>query len=113
MITGGLTPFELKYGSIDAAYFNLPSSLDPGSQSHALLKQLDKNVQIVSEKSLKLQSQLAEERRKAVGIVSKYVPGDLVLWDPRERPSDYLESKLSPSFHGPFKVVSQTKTMFE
>jgi len=107
--TGGFSPFELKYGSLDSPYFQLPKELDSESKSHVLLEKLNENIKIIRGKSLELQAKLVAERRKIAGVVPKYVSGDLVLWNPRETPSSFLESKLSPAFHGPFEVIKQEK----
>jgi hypothetical protein len=107
--TGGFSPFELKYGSLDAPYFRLPDNLDSALYPHFLLQELDHNIQLVRTRSLEFQNKLAEERRNNAGVPGKYVEGDLVLWNPREQPSDYLESKLSPAFQGPFEVLGQEK----
>ena len=42
--TGGYTPFQLKYGTLDAAHFRLPDmkNLKPGVRAHELVKTLDK-----------------------------------------------------------------------
>jgi hypothetical protein len=107
--TGGIPPFTLKYGSADASYFKLPDDLSPGARAHELLKALDTNIRTVRELSLKLQRDIAEERRKAGEVPSQYEPGDLVLFNRREQPSDHLPSKLDPSWLGPYEVLSQCK----
>ena len=106
--TGGFTPFQLKYGTEDAAYFKLPDS-PPDSKAAALIKILDANLRIVRSKSLELQKVIVDERRKKDGEPQSYVPGDLVLFNQREKPTDMLPSKLSPPFLGPYRVISQSK----
>lgn len=107
--TGGFTPFQLKYGTQDATYFKLPPGLNPGERSHEILKLLDENLTIVRELSLKIQSQIAEERHATAGIPASYEEGDFILWNPRENPCDYLETKLSPNWLGPYVVIEQIK----
>ena len=53
--TGGITPFELKYGTKDAKYFKLPEGLHPGALSHELLQRLDSDIDIEREISTTLQ----------------------------------------------------------
>jgi hypothetical protein len=38
-----------------------------------------------------------------------YEKGDFILWNPRERPTDFLPTKLSPTFEGPFEVLQHRK----
>jgi hypothetical protein len=111
--TGGLTPFQLKYGTEDAEYFRLPEELEPGARCHSYLKLLDQNLKIVREISLKAQKDIAEERRLGAGEPSKYEEGDLVLWNPKEKPTDKLDSKLTPPWFGPYEVISQVKNDVE
>ena len=109
--TGGFTPYELKYGTLDASYFRLPSTLKlaPGERAHKLIQMLDENLRHIRELSRKFQLELAEERRTKDKNISQYMRGDLVLFDPREKPSDHLETKLTPNWLGPFQVISQNK----
>lgn len=107
--TGGFTPFQLKYGSEDATYFQLPESGTLPSSPADLLKTLDTNIRTVRSISLKLQAEIAAERRAQAGPASQYVPGDLVLWDPKEQPTDHLPTKLTPRFYGPYEVLDQIK----
>ena len=39
--------------------------------------------------------------------IPHYEVGDLILWNPREKPCDHLPSKLSPTWTGPFEVICQ------
>ena len=109
--TGGFTPYQLKYGTVDAEYFALPSQLKlpPGARAHLLVKSLDENLQHIRSLSLEFQRKLAEARRKKDSHISSYEPGDLVLWNPREQPTDHLPTKLSPNWLGPYEVISQVK----
>ena len=114
--TGGLTPFELKYGSADYPYYRLPPELAdlpvgaaPEFAPHPLLLELNRNIGIIRTLSLKLQEELVAERAAANGPLPQYDPGDLVLWEQRESPSDFLPEKLAPSYLGPYKVISQLK----
>ena len=111
--TGGITPFELKYGTKDAKYFKLPEGLHPGARCHELLKRLDSNIEIVREISTTLQKQIAIERGVAAAKLPRYEPGDFILWDPRETPCDHLETKLSPPWLGPYEVIEQVKNDIE
>jgi hypothetical protein len=109
--TGGFTPHQLKYGTLDADYFRLPNSisLEVGAKPHQLIKDLDENLKHIRDLSHKFQMKLAEERRKADANISSYSPGDLVLFNPREKPTDHLPTKLSSNWLGPYQVVSQSK----
>ena len=106
--TGGLTPFQLKYGTDDAVYFRFPSNPLP-EDAAKVLRALDENLHTVRERSLQLQQDIAAERQRTTQAISKYQPGDFVLWNPKEQPSDHLASKLSPNWLGPYQVVSHEK----
>ena len=111
--TGGFTPFQLKYGTLDATYFKLPDGLTPGEEVPRLVRALDNNLQMVRDISHKLQQKLASERRVLDPPHQTYEPGDLLLWNPRERPSDHLNNKLDPDWLGPYEVITHTKNDIE
>ena len=106
--TGGFTPFQLKYGTQDAGYFKLPSQLSHGQRASEFVKRLDEDIQHIRRVSVELQAKIVAERSAANGTLPRYVPGDLVLWDPRESPCDKLPSKLDTNFVGPFEVIEQS-----
>jgi hypothetical protein len=107
--TGGYTPFQMKYGTQDAEYFRLPETLEPGKISGEILTRLNEDIRIIREKSKLLQDEIVLERKKKDNASQTYEPGDFVLFNPREKPSDFLTSKLSPTWLGPYEVVSQLK----
>jgi hypothetical protein len=107
--TGGFTPFQLKYGTQDANYFRLPESVTMSSEVAELIRRLDANLQIVRQRSHDLQQEIVRERSEANGSPKQYEPGDLVLWNPRESPSDFLATKLQPDWAGPYEVLRQAK----
>lgn len=109
--TGGYTPRELKYGTEDARRFLLPEVLatPKGEIAHQLLLELDKNLQVIRDKSRQLQEDLRVERKRHDESVLKYVPGDLVLLRLKETPCSFLPTKLSPGYVGPFEVITQNK----
>ena len=82
--TGGLTPFQLKYGSQDAEKFRLPKGMEPGARCHHMFKVLDEDIAHIRELSQRLQDEIAAERQKDSKLVPQYVYGDLVLWNPKE-----------------------------
>jgi hypothetical protein len=107
--TGGYTPFQLKYGTLDTNYFKLPQDA-PAQMSHQLIKDLDRNLQTVRDLSHSFQKLLVEERQKNDNKVpAVYEEGDLVFWNPKEHSKSVLESKLAPPYLGPFVVLSQEK----
>jgi RNase H-like domain found in reverse transcriptase len=107
--TGGYTPFQLKYGTRDASYFRLPEGLAPGDNVPAIIRALDENIRTVRDRSLALQKDIAAERRSQDKPHAVYEPGDLILWNPRETPSDHLTHKLDPDWMGPYEVISHIK----
>ena len=96
---------------MDAERFVLPSqlTLEPGVQASLLIKALDNNLQTVRNASHKLQMQIKAERAAKDKNVSQYEHGDLVLFNPREKPGDHLKTKLSPDWLGPYRVIQQVK----
>ena len=111
--TGGLSPFQLKYGSQDAAYFELPYWMDEKSKSIEFLKRLDKNLSVIREISQKFQDKIVRQRQAEDTMVPSYLPGDFVLWNSLENPCDHLEEKLATPWKGPYEVIKQTKNDIE
>jgi hypothetical protein len=105
--TGGFTPFNLKYGSLDEPYFMLPP--DSHTDLGPFVAALTENLRILRERSKVFQDALIVERNCKDGPPQTYEPGDLVLFNPRERPSDHLPHKLHPRLLGPYQVVLQDR----
>jgi hypothetical protein len=78
--TGGYTPFQLKYGTEDAAYFQFPSNPLP-EDAATVIRELDENLRLVRSRSLQLQETIKLERESKDLAVSKYCSGDYVLWN--------------------------------
>jgi hypothetical protein len=70
---------------------------------------LDENLRVVRDKSAELQKQLVDERCKHDNEHQSYEPGDLVLFNPREKPTDMLPAKLYPRMLGPYRVISHVQ----
>jgi len=104
---GNFTPFQLKYGTQDAEYFRLPADLTPGAKAHELLQRLDRDLHTIREISKELQAEIVQERKKNDEPAAHYEVGDLVLWNPREKQSDFKLTKLGPLWFGPYEVISQ------
>jgi len=109
--TGYYTPLQLKFGTEDAAYFKMPEELElsPGVKAASIIKSLDENLRIVREISRKFQSDLAAERAAKDRNISQFEPGDLILFNQREKPSDHLPTKLSSDWLGPYEVISHMR----
>ena len=107
--TGGLTPFQLKYGSQDAERFRMPKGMEPGSRCHHMFKVLNEDIAHIRGVSQRLQDEIAAERQKESKSVPEYVFGDLVLWNPKETPCDITGDKLEPVYMGPYEVLTQDK----
>jgi hypothetical protein len=105
--TGGFTPFQLKYGTQDANFFKVPNDVLPEHCSAEILKLLDQDLKTLRDTSLKFQKQLATQRTKVDHPVVHYQAGDLILWNPREHSRAFKDSKLSPNWFGPYKVIAQ------
>ena len=107
--TGGFTPFQLKYGTQDASYFQLPNPGETGQRAATFIRLLDEDLRIIRTKSLQLQREIILERQKQDGPPQQYVVGDLILFNHKEKPSDMLPEKLFPRLLGPYRVISQAK----
>ena len=103
---GGLSPAELKFGTIDFARFHLPPPLVPGHNFTELVTQLDNNLAIVRSITHAFQAQLRESRHSTTAH-NHYQPGDFVMWNPREHVHSFRTSKLAPKLLGPYEVIYQ------
>ena len=99
---GGLSPSELKFGTRDFKFFQLPQPLIPGDSYGDLVSQLDYNLATVRSITANFQQSLRESRQA-------YQPGDLVLFNPREHEHSFRSSKLAPKLLGPYKVLRKLK----
>jgi RNase H-like domain found in reverse transcriptase len=100
----GISPLEAKFGSEDAEYYRLPQDLDPQATSSQLLLKLNDNLKTLRSSSLRYQQELLLKRTHSDSIPNYYQPGDFVL---HLRSTDnFLPSKLSPKFLGPYIVES-------
>ena len=107
METGGLTPFQLKYGTQDADFFKLPKNALPEDCPAKMLKQLDMDLKNLRQTSLNFQKKLIRQRGAEKQITIPYQPNDLILWNPREHSRAHKSEKLMPNWLGPFRVVQQ------
>ena len=101
-----LSPIESKFGTYDAKYFTLPSTLNSSESSSSLLKKLNKNLQSIRNSSYLHQQILTTERTKNNLPQNIYQTNDYVLH--LYSTSNDLPFKLFPKFSGPFLVLSQS-----
>jgi hypothetical protein len=108
---GGLSPAELKFGTLDYQRFNLPQPLPPGHNYHELVARLDDNLATVRSITDEFQCSLRTQRQAPTPPhhQNKYQPGDYVLWNPKEHPHALSSSKLAPKLLGPYAVHSQLR----
>ena len=59
-----LSPIESKFGTYDAKYFTLPTTLNSSESSSLLLKKLNKNLQMIRNSSYLHQQILTTNRTK-------------------------------------------------
>ena len=107
---GGLSPAELKFGTVDFHRFHLPASLSPGHSYHDIVAHLDENLATVRRITHEYQCALRTQRQRATPSSKQnmYQPGDLVLWNPKEHAHAFRTSKLAPKLLGPYTVLTQT-----
>ena len=106
---GGLSPAELKFGSLNYNKFSLPPPLQPGSDYVSLVQQLNDNLATVRAITDNYQMQLRSKRTSNSVQQNIFQHGDLILWNPREQPTSLRSTKLAPKLLGPYSVISQHK----
>lgn len=99
-----LSPFEYVFGSVDAAYFKLPPSLQESDLSGEYLKALNENLEIVrnAAKSVQEREQLRRLEADPDAGVNTYKVGDMVLVDHARMGN--RKSKLAPRWSGPYYI---------
>lgn len=108
---GGLTPAELKFGTVDFKRFQLPPPMVPGTPYASLVKQLNDNLATIRSITAQFQAELRSARQYPTPPTTQnqFQPGDLILWNPREHPQSFRSTKLAPKLLGPYVVLSQSK----
>jgi hypothetical protein len=106
---GGLSPAELKFGTLNYKKFQLPPPLQPGSNYASLVHQLNNNLAVVRAITDNYHLQLRSQRTSTSQAQNIFQPGDLILWNPREQPTSHRSTKLAPKLLGPYTVIIQTK----
>lgn len=106
---GGLSPSELKFGTIGSAFFKLPQPLSPGNYYNDFVQQLDATLSTIRSITQKYQRELRHKRQSTNYLQqqNQYQQGDLILWNPREHSHSMRSSKLAPKLLGPYSVTSQ------
>jgi hypothetical protein len=106
---GGLSPAELKFGTMDFKRFQLPPPLVPGTPYSSLVHQLNTNLATVRSITAQFQTELRQARQSPTPAThqNKFQSGDLILWNPRENTHSFRSSKLAPKLLGPYMVLSQ------
>ena len=106
---GGLSPAELKFGTVDYKCFHLPKPLPPGHNYHEFVTRLDNHLATV--RSITNDFQCSQRtKRQAPAPTShqnRYQPRGLVLWNPKEHPHALRSSKLAPKLLGPYAFQHQ------
>jgi hypothetical protein len=105
-----MRPFELIFGTQDAAYLKLPKA-EMGIQANEYLARLNYNLSLLREISSDYQKGLIKERTDVTPAVeqNKYQKGDFVLFDKGPKP----HPKLAPRYAGPYQVIKQVKNDVE
>jgi hypothetical protein len=100
----GVSPFEAKFGSFDARYFLLPSTLPMGELAPAMLRLLDQQLEAIRAHMIGHQDAVIKRRAKGKlsSLQNVYQSGDRVLWKSTQR-----IPKLSGLYLGPYEVISQ------
>ena len=108
---GGLSPAELKFGTLDYKRFKLPQPLPPGHNHHEFITRLDENLATVRSITNDFQCSLRTQRQAPTPSAQQntYQHGDLVLWNPKENVNSFRSSKLAPKLLGPYVVRNQLR----
>ena len=102
----GFSPFQLTFGRQSSVYNKLPAGANPEQHVHEFVKLLNDDLTLLRQISKEFQSKLILKRtEKNPEQPNEYQPGDFVLFQiSKDKPRP---SKLTPSFKGPFSVISQ------
>ena len=114
----GASPHELTFGSESLRYFDIPEPLEsnegiPASDRTRYLENLNNNLRIIHQEKEEYHRKILEERatENPLAIEQRsFCEGDLVmpLVNPRSR-----VHKLTPSWLGPYRVISQVSSDVE
>ena len=109
----GCRPFDLKFGSEDGPYLQLPKTDNLKEVSEKWLQSVNEDLKTVREISTKYQATIIAERLALTPekYQNKFQPGDMVLF--QLDPNKQKPSKLASPYQGPFKVKSQYKNDVE
>lgn len=101
----GVAPMVAQFGDADAIYSQIPAGIDTKAATHAYVRLLRDNLQLVRQLSKKHQDSVKEKRvaDSPPGSANYYKPGEYVLFH-----SELVgrRDKLSPRSLGPYKVLS-------
>jgi hypothetical protein len=101
---------ELKFGSSDFAFMDLPDHDISADTSSEILLELNTNLKTIRDISRKYQLDLVQKRDNSnatPSTLNKYQPGDFVLF--RFSVTGESEFKLDARNLGPFRVISHIK----
>ena len=108
--TGGYSPNQLKYGTLQAQKMFLPTHVGtPEVPWSKFIDIVDADLRTVRELSEKFQLELAAARRKDKPF-TQLVEGDLVLKMARQEGEQFREHKFASMYLGPFEVVTQEES---
>ena len=107
---GGLSLSELKFGTRDFKFFQLPEPLIPRDNYGDLVRQLDNNLATVRSITANFRQSLRESRQALTPPTktNSYQSGDLVLFNPRSLHT-FRSSKVARKLLGPYKMLRQLK----
>ena len=111
----GASPHELTFGSESLRYFEIPEPLDsnegmPASDRTRYLENLNNNLRTIHQEKEQYHRRVLEERARDNPLASEqrtFCEGDLVM--PLVNPRSRIH-KLTPSWLGPYRVVSQVSS---
>ena len=104
----GVVPLHAHFGSDDATYMCLPDNLDDTTRLPAFIKLLDDSLRTVRAAARQHHQAIFDERTQGTpaSLQNIFQPGDLVLFQ-NTLSGQMKDSKLSPIFLGPYKVIQQ------
>ena len=105
----GISPIVAKYGTLDAAYFELPASRTVNVANSEFVKSLDANIAEIRAKSFAYQQSLVA-KRSSPDVQLRYNQGDHILFNQLPSATSFRPHKLAPQFLGPYRVISQYKS---
>jgi len=105
------SPYHLTFGDLDHIYMNLPETTDTFTCQDEYVSLLNDNLQSLRSTAKQCRDSNEFKRVSATDPAKQniYQPTDLVLFDIRGPQKDFLPTKLTAPYKGPYEVLKHYK----